>query len=109
MSPHFEYSFEKFNRAAFALAASHKSIKIRLSDAVYHLTVLREHHIPAELRNEFNNLINRLTSCAPQNREGTFQATVNQITDEEAVKYAGEIVSLHHSLYEWQISDARKR
>jgi hypothetical protein len=84
------------------LAASSNTIKERLRDATYHLGVLREHNIPEEMRDEFNHLYERITSGIPQNREGTLTATVNQITEEEAVEIAGDIVSFNNRLILWR-------
>src|SRR5450631_58667 len=53
---HLEYGFEKFGAAVHELAASSKTIKERLRDATYHLGVLREHHVPEEMSDEFNRL-----------------------------------------------------
>ena len=92
------YGFEKFGRAVHDLAASSASIKERLRDATYHLGVLREENVPEEMRDEFNDLYARITSGIPQHGEGTLIATVNQITDNESVAIAGDIVSFNADL-----------
>jgi hypothetical protein len=99
---HLFYGYEKFGNAVHELAASSKPIKERLRNATYHLGVLREENIPEEMRDEFNGLYERITSGRPQNREGTLTATVNQITDDEAVEIASDIVSLNNRLILWR-------
>lgn len=99
---HLNYGFEKFSRAVHELAASSKPIKERLSDATYHLGVLREQHFPEEMREAFNYIAERITSGVPRSGEGTLAATVNQITEEEAVELAGSIVSFNDDLILWR-------
>jgi predicted acetyltransferase len=97
-----EYGFEKFGRAVLDLAASSENIKKRLSNATYHLGVVREKNIPEEMRLEFNRIYERITSGVPHNREGTLAATIDQITNEEAVEIAGDIVSFNDNLILWR-------
>lgn len=98
---HFSYAFEKFGRAVHELAASAAPIKERLANATYHLGVLREEDVPEEMREEFKHLRGRITSGTPQDREGTLAATINQITEQEAVDIAGAIVSFNDRLILW--------
>ncbi|GAC1446892.1 MAG: hypothetical protein NVSMB56_09940 [Pyrinomonadaceae bacterium] len=99
---HLNYGFEKFSRAVHALAASSKTIKERLSDATYHLGVLREHHVPEEMREQFNYITERITSGTPYSGEGKLAATVRQMTEEQAVEVAGDIVSFNGDLILWR-------
>lgn len=99
---HLSYGFEKFSRAVHALAVSPKSIKERLASATYHLGVLREQHGPDEMREQFNYIAERINSGVPRSGEGTLAATVNQITEEEAVEIAESIVSFNDDLVLWR-------
>lgn len=99
---HLDYSFEKFSSAVHELAASSDTIKERLRNATYHLGVLREINVPEEMRTEFNDLYKCITSGKPQNREGTLTSTVNQITEDEAIKIAANIVIFNERLILWR-------
>jgi hypothetical protein len=107
MSLEFEYSFEKFSIAVDDLAASADNIKTRLSRAADNIGRVRERDVPEELREQFRGIYERITSGVPYNREGTLQATINQITDEEAVQIASDIVSFNESLLYWRIKHER--
>ncbi len=109
MSQQFAYSFEKFGVAVDYLAASADHIKERLRRATDEIGRVRERDVPEELREQFLGISERITSGKPQNREGTLQATINQITDEEAVEIASDIVSFNQSLFHWRIDHAGKR
>ncbi len=99
---HLDYGYEKFSCAVHALAASSNSIKVRLRDARYHLGILRDHHVPDEMRDEFNRLDELINNGIPRNREGTLTAAVNEMTEEQAVEIAGHIVSFNESLIFWR-------
>jgi predicted acetyltransferase len=99
---HLFYGYEKFSNAVHELAASSKPIKERLRNATYHLGILRDENIPEEMRDEFKGIFERIRSGIPQNREGTLTATVNQMTEEEAVELAGDIVSFNNRLILWR-------
>jgi asparagine synthetase A len=109
MSIEFDYSFEKFGLAVDDLAASAEPLKERLRRAFDHIGRVRERDVPEELREVFLGISERITSGKPQNREGTLQATINQISDEEAVELAGDIVSFNQSLFHWRIDRVEKR
>jgi hypothetical protein len=98
---HLNYGFEKFSHAVHALDASSKPIKERLFDATYHLGVLPEQHVPEEMRGQFTYIAERLKSGVPRSGEGTLAATINQITEEEAIEIAGDIVSFNDDLILW--------
>ena len=109
MSIEFDYSFEKFGRAFHDLAASNDSLKERLLRAFDHIGRVRERDVPKELREQFLGISERIRSGKPQNREGTSQATVNQITDGEAVKIAEDIVSFNEELLRWSNRDSETK
>lgn len=108
MSLEFEYGFEKFGLAVHDLAASADDIKERLRRAFDHIGRVQEHDVPEELRNQFLKIDKRITSGKPKNHEGTLQAAINEITNEEAVEIASDIVLFNDSLFDWQINNARR-
>jgi hypothetical protein len=98
----FDSAFEKFGFAVHELAASPAGLRQRLRIAVDSVGRLYEEDVPEEMRDEFNELIARITSGKTQAHEGILTATVNQISEEEAVKIVGAIVSFNDDLNFWR-------
>ena len=108
MSFEFEISFNKFRLAADHLAASSKNIKERLRRAIYEIAPVGERNVPEELHEQFLEISTRIRNGKPRNLEGNLEATINQITDEEAVNLADDIVSFNEALFLWRIDKAKK-
>lgn len=102
MSFQFEYSFEKFGLAADDLMTSSDHIKKRLRQAFDHIGRVRERDVPEELHKRFHSIHERITSGIPQNREGTLQATIDQITQEEMDKLIDDILDFNQRLIWWR-------
>ena len=105
------YAHEKFSNAIRALALGRGEIKERLTDAfVSHLGYIREERdIPEDLREEFTQLKQRVTREHPTAAslgEGWLQATINTMTQEEAVEIATEIWTLAYRI-EGMLEDER--
>ena len=93
-----EYAHEKFGDAVRALATTRGSIKERLVDAVNFITSINtETDVPEDLVEAFNDFVQRMTSAGSQiSDEGKIQTTVGEMTEDEAVEAAREIVWLAH-------------
>jgi hypothetical protein len=98
MSEHINYSFEKFSRATRELAISADAIQNRLTRAADYLQILYDSHIPETMQDEFADLMTRLND-----------ADFSELTDEQAVKFAEQIVDFTISLHSWQVWDARRK
>jgi hypothetical protein len=86
---------EKFSTALFSLVGK-GSIKERLINAVtYNLFVpALEDEFPEHLKADFVSLKSELTEKKAVGDEGSIVATVNSLTQEEAIQYAQKIVDL---------------
>ena len=95
------YALEKYWTGIHSLAAD-GSMKSRLTNAW--LSVMRvnpEEDIPdQDIRREHAHLMRELTKVQDGPGEGTFQKTLNRMTDEQAEQYGAQLVSLCYRLAE---------
>lgn len=89
-----DYLREKFWLAADALATSSATIQKRLLSATSCLISLRSEDFPGTFRAEFDDLWHNLTRKNPVGSEGSIEATISSLSDEEAEKLAKRIFSL---------------
>ena len=81
--------------AATTVLASAGPIKHRLAEAYRaHLEGLDEDDLPKEIRDEFSTLSSSMCCVRPLRGETAIQATVRNMSDLEAVRVAGRIVSM---------------
>lgn len=93
------YPHEKFSNAISSMAVSPKSIQERIADAyVYNLIHLKPEELPEEIRYQFTELAKKLTAVEPNGNEGSVSATTNQMSTDEAIEIAQEIVSMADSV-----------
>lgn len=89
------YPHEKFSSAVGSMATSPKSLQDRVADAVvYDLIHLKSDDLPEAIRYRFTEVIRRLTSVEPTGSEGSVSATMNQMSTDEAIKVAVEILGM---------------
>jgi hypothetical protein len=81
---------------AFALTAtSPKSIQTRVGDAyIFNLIHVKPEEVPHEIRDKFIALQERLTAVEPKGDEGSVAATVAQMSTDDAVELARQIVDM---------------
>lgn len=90
------YAWEKFSSAIRGMAVSSKSIQQRLADAyVYNLIHVDPEKLPGDIRADFIQLNKRLTAVAPLAGEGSVQATVSGMSDQEATEIGSRIVDMY--------------
>ena len=100
-SDYLGYMWEKFMTAVIGMAQSPKSIQLRIADAYSgSLMNLEPDRFVGESswRWKFEEISRQLTSGTPVGDEGTIQASVASMSDEEATKIAREIVSLYDEI-----------
>jgi hypothetical protein len=107
MSLQFDYSFENYRLAADELLSLGSHHRQRLRRALYHIGKVREHNVPEELREQFGSIDKRIRSGIPQNREGTLEATVNQISENEMNKLIDDILNFNQILIWWRRDNLR--
>ncbi len=84
------YAHEKFRNAVYTLATHPADIRERpISALVPHIgSVEIEQDIPEDLQDEYQAFWNRVTFGVPISGEGTLQASVREMSDDEAVEVA---------------------
>lgn len=94
------YAHEKFSLAVEGMATSAESIQMRVANAWSHnLIHVTGANLPADSAKRLKALGERLTRVQPtMEGEGTILATARQMSDEEAVQIAKEIVSLAYQV-----------
>ena len=100
-SDYLGYMWEKFMAAVLGMAESPGSIQHRIADAYSsQLMRLEPDRFVGEpnWRWRFEDISRELTSGTPVGDEGTIQASVASMSDEEATKIAREIVSLYDEI-----------
>lgn len=87
------YANKKFTAAVTGMATSPKNIQERVGDAFSnHLIHLETEELPEEIRIKFSNMFQRLTTCEPIGDKGSIQATIDQMSTDEATEIAMDIV-----------------
>ena len=82
--------------AVHGMASSPYSMQQRIADAYTgSLIRLRADNFPDDLRLKFEEISKKLTSGTPTGDEGTVQASVSSMNEEEATEIAREIVNLY--------------
>jgi hypothetical protein len=96
------YTWEKFHVAVSSLASGTGSIQERLCNAYTYSLMLLEVHkpddLPAEMRDDFEQIVRELTAVEPVGSEGSVQASTNAMTDLKASEIAEKIVSLYDEI-----------
>lgn len=91
------YPNEKFSNAVRSMAISPGSIQERIGDAyVYNLMHIKTEEVPEEIQEQFENVKRRLTCVEPASDEGRVAATVRQMSTDEAIEIAKQILHMAH-------------
>lgn len=91
----YAYANKKFTAAVVEMATSPKTIQERVGDAfINHLMYLETEELPEEIRIKFGNMFQKLTTCEPVGNKGTVQATVDQMSTDEGIELARDIVHI---------------
>ena len=89
----YAYANKKFTAAVAGMVTSPKTIQDRVGDAyINHFMRLETEELPEESRIKFSNMFQRLTICEPIGNKGSVQATISQMSTDEAIEIAMDIV-----------------
>ena len=89
----YAYANKKFTAAVIEMATSPKNIQERVGDAfINHFMRLETEELPEEIRLKFSKMFQRLTSCDAVGNKGTVQATIDQMSTDEGIELAMDIV-----------------
>ncbi|RLB60817.1 MAG: hypothetical protein DRG80_04850 [Deltaproteobacteria bacterium] len=96
----YAYANKKFKGAVTEMATSPKNIQERIGDAfINHLIHLEIEELPKKIRLKFSDMFQRLTKYEAVGNKGSVQATIDQISTDEAIEIAGDIVYMADILY----------
>src|SRR5262249_42969175 len=100
------YGWEKLFKAVGTLIGPGPLNK-RLADAVIYnvIHINAERDLPPDIRNEFKNFMENISSVEAKGDEGDIQATVNTLDEGEINKAAGDILSFYDSVCRHQPAD----
>ena len=95
MKPKNLYPDQKFSNAITTLATSPKSIQERIADAfIFDIMHVKAKDVPEDIKYRFKELQKKMTSVEELSDEGRIVATTRNMTTDEAVEIANEIVCL---------------
>jgi len=91
----YAYVNKKFTSAVIEMATSPKNIQERVGNAfINHLMRLETEELPKEIRIKFGNMFQRITKCEPAGNKGSVQATIDQMSTDEGIEIAMDIVHM---------------
>jgi hypothetical protein len=89
------YALEKFGDAVNRMATSRDSLQGRLLDAyTYTFITITAEDLPESLQPDFESLVHDLTRRPAVASEGTAAATINAMSDDEARRMIGRVVTM---------------
>lgn len=89
----YSYTYEKFTLALNGMAMSPETLQNRIADAyLYHLMHVKVEELPDDICYRFENVKEKLTSVDPVGNEGRVKASVAQMSTDEAIEMAREII-----------------
>lgn len=97
---HYYKCFEVFGLAVYELAVSDHSLRARLRKAIDEIFRSREQDVPEQLQAKYSELIAFCKSGRQEYQEPWAEATVRQLTDEECIQLASDIIAFNNELYE---------
>ncbi len=104
MNPSYFYAYEKFNDALHSLATGPDDVRQRLLSAYLHFRPVRKRHLPENLQNDYQWVLNQLTKFEPvigrdgKVLRGPVEETLSRIRNSTGSKIAERILSIYHQL-----------
>jgi hypothetical protein len=96
----YAYANKKFTAAVSGMATSPKTIQERVGDAfINHLMRLETEELPEEIRLKFGTVFRSLTKCEPTVIKGSVRATIDQMSTDEGIEIAMDIVHMADILH----------
>lgn len=89
----FGYARENVGRALVELAESEGTLKERVERAAVQLLFAPSTDLPPDLKASFDSL------CSLVSQNGSVDQSVSAMTDDEAVRFASELVALHGEMW----------
>lgn len=92
------YAWEKFHLAMHCLAGAGSQRERLVGAYVYNLIHLKAEDLPSDIQDEFRKLGRDISRQAATGNEGTVQATVDALGDEEVDRMVKSILSMHDTV-----------
>ena len=98
------YAYEKFSDALRSLAVGPGDVRQRLHSAYLNFHPVRKKHLPEQLQNDYQWILNQLTRFGPVvGRDGkvlcsAIEETLNHIRNSTGSKIAERILHIYHEL-----------
>jgi hypothetical protein len=90
-----DYGREAFAAAANHIATSTESLRVRLKEAIVrNLMELHPENLPDGMWRDFSAILDRLSRSKPRDDEGTVEASLRHMTDNELEEIAKKLSSL---------------
>ena len=104
MKPNYFYACEKFNDALSSLATGPNDVRQRLLSAYWHFHPVKKKHLPEQLHDDYQWVLNQLTRFEPViNRDGkvlrgAIEVTLSRIRNSTGSKIAERILYIYQQL-----------
>lgn len=98
------YAYEKFNDALHSLATGPDDVRHRLLSAYWHFRPVGKKHLPEQLQNDYQWVLNQLMRFGPiigrdgKVLRGAVEETLNRIRNSTGSKIAERILQIYHQL-----------
>ncbi len=93
-------SWENWSKAIHTLVGMGTIQERLISAYVHNLIHVQTENLQEKVRKGFDELSKDLTEIGPDSGEGSVEATVNEMYDEEAYEYSYKILDMYCDLYE---------
>ncbi len=93
-------SWENWSKAIHTLVGMGTIQERLISAYVHNLIHIKTEDLPEKVRERIDELSKDLTRVEPDAGEGSVEATVNKMSDEEACEYSYKILDMYCDLYE---------
>jgi len=114
MNPNHRYAYEKFSSALGSLAIGPGDVRGRLWAAYLHFHPVREKHLPDDLHEDYQWVLQQLTRYGPaRGRDGkiildSIQETLRRIRNSTGSRIAERILRIYSQLNWLYMEDARE-
>jgi len=104
VNPNYFYAYEKFSDALHTLATGPYDVRQRLHSAYWHFRSVDKKHLPEQLQDDYQWILNQLTKFGPaigrdgKILRGAVEETLNRIRNTTGSKIAERILHIYHHL-----------
>lgn len=114
LNPNYFYAYEKFSDALSSLATGPYDVRQRLRSAYWHFRPVNKTHLPEELHDDYQWVLNQLTRFDPvigrdgKVLRGAVDETLDRIRNTTGSKIAQRILYIYHQL-NWLYMEGKEK